>query len=230
MKPSPVQLSSLLLLCACASQEAEAPRAAQSAPPAAASQAANEHVESIAAELREMGRVDQEARKAWIAADEKERNGPEAEELRRRVIEIDAANTARLTAIIAEIGWPRRSVVGAPAASSAWLIAQHTGDDALQTRVLELLKPLLDENEVSKSNYALLEDRVHCHRGEPQTYGTQYRQKLVGGVVHFGPMTPIADPEHLDERRASMGLEPHASYVAALRKMYHVPDDAVIDP
>jgi hypothetical protein len=212
MKSSPACFAVALLACACASHPSK------------------EHVDAVAVELREMGRVDQEARKAWIEADNKERGGAEAEQLRKRVIDVDESNTTRLRAIVDEMGWPRRSVVGMEAASSAWLIAQHASDDAFQTRVLELLKPLLDEGEVSKQNYALLDDRVHCHRGEPQTYGTQYRKRVVDGVVHFGPMTPIPDPEHLGERRKSMGLEPQASYVAALRRMYHVPDDAVIDP
>jgi hypothetical protein len=228
MKFAPSWLALALLACACVSQ---APEHAEEHPAARSNPAhpTQERLDAIAAELREMGRVDQEARKSWIEADNTSRGSSEAEALRKRVIEVDEANTARLRAFVDEIGWPRRSVVGAEAAASAWLIAQHSGDDAFQSHALELLRPLLDEGEVSKSNFALLDDRVHCHRGEPQTYGTQYKKKVVEGVVHFGPVTPIVDPDHLDERRASMGLEPQASYIVALRRMYHIPDDAVID-
>ena len=191
---------------------------------------ASPRIDAMASDLREMARVDQEARKAWIEADKQKRGSDEAEALRKRVVDVDAANTEKLRAILAEMGWPRRSVVGKEAAAGAWMIAQHTSDDELQRHALALLQPLLDEGEVSKSNYALLDDRVHARRGEPQLYGTQYKKKVVDGVVHFGPSTPIVDPEHLDERRKEMGLEPQANYIVALRKMYAIPDDAVIDP
>ncbi len=177
-----------------------------------------------------MGRVDQEARNAWIESEKKKDDAARTDELRKKVVEIDRANTDRLKKIVEEVGWPRRSDVGKEGASAAWLIAQHTGDKAFQEHALALIEPLLDQGEVSKPSYALLEDRVRCHRGEKQIYGTQYSMKRVDGVVHFGPLTPIDDPEHLDERRKQMGLEPHAEYVATLKKLYGVPEDAVLDP
>lgn len=185
---------------------------------------------AIGNELREMGRVDQETRNAWIEAEKKKDDTARTEELRKKVVEIDRANTDRLKKIVEEVGWPRRSDVGKEGASAAWLIAQHTGDRAFQEHALELIGPLLDQGEVAKPSYALLEDRVRCHRGEKQIYGTQYSMKRIDGVMHFGPLTPIDDPEHLDERRRSMGLEPHEEYVATLKKLYGVPDDAVLDP
>jgi hypothetical protein len=185
---------------------------------------------AIGTELREMGRVDQETRNAWIDSEKKKDDAARTDELRKKVVEVDRSNTDRLKKIVEAVGWPRRSDVGKEAASAAWLIAQHTGDRAFQEHALELIEPLLDQGEVAKPSYALLEDRVRCHRGEKQIYGTQYSMKRVDGVMHFGPLTPIDDPEHLDERRKKMGLEPHEEYVATLKKLYGVPDDAVIDP
>ena len=40
------------------------------------------------------------------------------------------------------------------------------------------------------------------------------------------PRTPIADPAGLDDRRAAMGLPPHSVYLAQLRSLLGVPDDA----
>lgn len=176
-----------------------------------------------------MGRVDQESRKAWIAVQSKEDMSVRTVDLFKHVLEVDLSNTRRLRQIVEEGGWPRRSDVGTEAATAAWLIAQHTGDREFQAHVLELLEPLLDQEEVSKSDFALLDDRVRCHRGEKQFYGTQYSMKRIDGVMHFGPLTPIVEPEHLDERRRKMGLGPHEQYVAALREIYHVGDDAVVD-
>ncbi len=48
-------------------------------------------------------------------------------------------------------------------------------------------------------------------KGEPQKYGTQYRIDPVTKEITF---IEIGDEEHLDERRAGMGLESHGEYKA----------------
>ncbi|MFC5148986.1 hypothetical protein [Streptomyces aureoversilis] len=49
--------------------------------------------------------------------------------------------------------------------------------------------------------------------GQPQIYGTQY-------LTNAGELRPrpIEDPEQMDERRAAVGLEPHAGYDARMRE------------
>jgi len=56
-----------------------------------------------------------------------------------------------------------------------------------------------------------LEDRILMREGKKQIYGTQ---------LHSGPKTngklelyPIDDEEHVDERRAIVGLQPLAEYL-----------------
>ncbi|MEZ7126716.1 DUF6624 domain-containing protein [Nonomuraea sp. AD125B] len=61
---------------------------------------------------------------------------------------------------------------------------------------------------------AYLVDRVRVGEGRPQVYGTQYRQTAEGG---FGPH-PVEDPGHPDERRAEVGIEPHAEYDRHMRR------------
>ncbi|MEU6520274.1 hypothetical protein [Streptomyces sp. NPDC046978] len=46
-------------------------------------------------------------------------------------------------------------------------------------------------------------------------YGTQYTHEADGTSLRS---QPIADPQHLDERRAAMGLEPHAEYDQRMRE------------
>ena len=53
------------------------------------------------------------------------------------------------------------------------------------------------------------------NEGRPQTYGTQ----IAGVDDGEGVPWPIADPEQLDERRATAGLEPLQQYVAQWRAM-----------
>ena len=174
-----------------------------------------------------MAEVDQNARREVMAH---LRAQPEAElprEVAARVAAVDARNLARLKAIVAAHGWPDARRFGESAAQAAWLIAEHADSDPkFQAEVLALMKPLFEDGQVSREHYALLTDRILVAEGKPQLYGTQYRTETVGGIVHFGPSTPIAEPEGLDERRAEMGMTPHAEYVERLRGMLGVPRGA----
>jgi hypothetical protein len=52
----------------------------------------------------------------------------------------DAENLPWLKQLVAEIGWPGRSVVGEDGASAAWLLAQHADcDPGFQRHCLDLL-------------------------------------------------------------------------------------------
>ncbi|GAA2107670.1 hypothetical protein HKK74_34235 [Actinomadura alba] len=66
--------------------------------------------------------------------------------------------------------------------------------------------------DAAPADLAHLEDRVRVNSGRPPLYGTQYGLTEAG----FGPW-PIEDPERLDERRAAMGLKPHAEYDDEMR-------------
>lgn len=118
---------------------------------------------------------------------------------------VDSANTQRLKEIIAQYGWPSISKVGKPAARAAWLLAQHADEDRdFQRSVLALLEKL-PAGEVEPRNIAYLHDRVTT----PQRYGTQGSCDDSGKWVAF----EIEDPAGLDQRRASVGLGPHAEYI-----------------
>jgi len=70
--------------------------------------------------------------------------------------------------------------------------------------------------EVPPGDFAMLEDRVRVHDGQPQRYGTQL------SLDGTGPMRfdPIEDLEHLDARRAEAGLPPLDVYSCMLRAFY----------
>jgi hypothetical protein len=125
--------------------------------------------------------------------------------------ETDADRTLRLREIIEEFGWPTPALVGEDGASAAWLIAQHSDFDvAFQEQVLALMNEALAAGDADPSEVAFLEDRVAVNTGRPQTYGSQIRCR--NGTAR--PATPIADREHVDERRAEVGLEPLEDYLA----------------
>jgi hypothetical protein len=118
----------------------------------------------------------------------------------------EAARTARIREIVAAQGWPGRALVGDDGASAAWLLVQHADDDPqFQDRALELMQAAVDAGDADAGELAYLTDRVRVGQGLPQVYGTQFGRT--------GPQ-PIEDPGGLDERRASVGLEPFADYAA----------------
>lgn len=132
----------------------------------------------------------------------------------RRMAARDSLDAAALRAIIARFGWPRKSLVGARGAHAAFLIAQHNA--SLQHEALARMRRL-PAGEVSPSDLALLEDRVLVSEGKPQRYGTQLRLSSDGRRMVF---PPIEDVEHLDARRAAVGLPPIPVYLCVMRTLY----------
>ena len=51
---------------------------------------------------------------------------------------------------------------------------------------------------------AMLEDRIRFFEGWPQLFGTQLKPDDAGRLLPY----PIEDPEHVEERRRAVGLEP----------------------
>ena len=156
----------------------------------------SERLQQIAHEMIEMAEVDQAMRHSgtWDAS-------------------VDQKNTARMKEIVAEIGWPTISKVGPQGASVAWLLVQHAVHDReFQNSCLALMKaePV---DEVEPRHIAYLEDRIRVFEQRPQLYGTQFHTDTNGELVPF----PIEDPEHVDQRRAEVGLGTFASYAALVR-------------
>jgi Family of unknown function (DUF6624) len=136
---------------------------------------------------------------------------------------LDAANLPWLKRVIAEHGWPGRSLVGEDGAHAAWLLVQHaTGDQAFQAHCLELLTAAAAQDEASQAAVAYLTDRVLMLAGEPQVYGTQ----LTGRDGQWVPKR-LRDPGRVGELRAAAGLGPLAGYVADFRSDTPPPEPAV---
>ena len=132
----------------------------------------------------------------------------ETPELLEEESRIDVRNTARMKPILDEFGWPTQSMVGKDGAKAAWLVAIHGDHDTkFQRRCLELMKASLKHDEVSAVHVAYLTDRVHTREGKPQVYGTQYG--VIDGVRRY---FPIEDLNHVEKRRAEVGLPPLGEY------------------
>jgi hypothetical protein len=115
---------------------------------------------------------------------------------------VDALNTARMKEIVAAIGWPTVSKVGAEAMRAAGLLVRHSDKDVeFQEHCLWLIKQE-PQHEISLWDLAHLEDRVRVNLKLPQVYGTQYRP-----IKGIETPCPIEDPVNVDSRRESMGLD-----------------------
>jgi hypothetical protein len=128
---------------------------------------------------------------------------------------VHAENVRLLEQAIDEIGgWPVRSKFGDDGAGAAFLIAQHAiGFPAFQRRALAMLLEAVAAGEINPIDVAFLSDRIAVFEGRGQVFGTQFDWDASG---QLSPAA-IAEPERVDERRASVGLGPLAEAIAAMR-------------
>ena len=158
----------------------------------------------LRAQLRDMVSSEQVARTTYVMKGMKEDSAEQ-----KRIVAIDAAHLPRIKAIFDKVGYPDAAMVGRSGVSNFFLLTQHADSDpAFQAKVLEKAEPLMHNGELSRQQYALLTDRVLLAQGKKQRYGSQVEVK----DGHSVPL-PLDDPEHVDERRATMGLEPLADYL-----------------
>ena len=131
----------------------------------------------------------------------------------------DAGNLPWLKQVIAEHGWPGRSLVGEDGAHAVWLLVQHAdAEPGFQRRCLDLLTTAAGVGEASPVEMAYLTDRVLLAEGQPQEYGTQ----AVAGGDRWVPRD-LRDPGTVDERRAAVSLGPLADYLARLTDAFGPP-------
>lgn len=124
-----------------------------------------------------------------------------------------ALNVKRLKEIVAQYGWPGRSLVGSDGAFNAWLLVQNSGDPAFMEKCLPLLERAVAAGEANARSYAYLFDSLRLSQGQRQVYGTQFTNDAAGRLA----LHPIEDRSQVDERRRSVGLEPLEAYERRIR-------------
>ncbi len=123
-----------------------------------------------------------------------------------RMEAVHVKNAARLRALIAAHGWPGEDIAGKDGAEAAWLIAQHAvGEPEFQRHVLTLLRASVAQGRAPAWHVAYLEDRIAMHEGRAQRYGSQWVDDARDGRTR---PWKLADPERVNELRASVGLGP----------------------
>jgi len=136
----------------------------------------------------------------------------------------DEENLPWLKQVVADVGWPGTSLVGAAGAHDAWLLVQHAdGDPAFQRQCLELLTAAAGHGEASWREVAYLTDRVLLAEGKPQEFGTQATARDGKYVAR-----KLRDPAGVNDRRTLMGLGPLAPYLDQLNKLHGPPEPATV--
>jgi hypothetical protein len=137
----------------------------------------------------------------------------------------DAPLLARLRAIVAERGWPGRSLVADDGAHAAWLILQHAPAE-VQRILVPRVRAAIAGGEGRLGDLALLEDRVRVADGRPQLYGSQLQWPASGGGAAV--LDSLAVPACVDLLRSAMGLEPLADYLKRFGMTYTPPSAACV--
>ena len=123
-----------------------------------------------------------------------------------RMEAVHLRNAARLQELIGLHGWPAEDIAGEDGAKAAWFITQHVvGEPVFQRQALSLLHACAAQGRVPAWHAAYLEDRIALHEGRPQRFGTQWIDDPRDGRAR--PWR-LADPELVNDLRASVGLGP----------------------
>ena len=131
----------------------------------------------------------------------------EMQEHYQKMFEKDSINTLKVSEIIDKYGWLGSEIVGNKGNLTLFLVIQHS-DSRTQEKYLPIMKEAARSGKVSKSDLAILEDRIEMNNKRPQIYGSQI-QRVDGKFVIY----QILDEENVNKRRADVGLEPLEEYV-----------------
>lgn len=144
----------------------------------------------------------------------------------RQVIAVVRTHTARLREIVAEHGWPGRSLAGEDGADAAWLLLQHVnsrvttirtaaGDEFCRSCVV-LLREAVATGEAHPRHLAAVADSLCLADGQPPEFASlpgQYDLDDHGQAVFRHDVDVTA----IDQRRAAIGLPPLAADLERLR-------------
>lgn len=130
--------------------------------------------------------------------------------LQRKTIEADSINRIKVSAILDSVGWPGPDVIGPNGSNALFLVVQHA-DLKMQEKYLPMMREAVKKGNAKASSLAMLEDRVALAQGKKQIYGSQIGTDPETGEYY---VMPLEDPDKVDQRRAEVGLQPLAEYLA----------------
>jgi len=120
----------------------------------------------------------------------------------------DSINLLKVTILLDSHGWLGANLVGAQGNQALFLVIQHSPLKT-QEKYLPMMKEAVKNGSAQGENLALLEDRVAIRQGKKQIYGSQVMIDTDGSYF----LAPLEDPDNVDKRRGTVGLQPLANYL-----------------
>lgn len=125
----------------------------------------------------------------------------------RWLLRQDSLRLAAFQALERRYGWPRAKTVGSTSVQQAYLLVQHA-PERVQASYQDTLRAAHARAELPSPDYATYLDRLEVNQGHPQRYGTQRGRRVLATGQEEEYLLPVADLPHLDQRRATMQLDP----------------------
>ena len=179
--------------------------------------------ELLIKQLDSIGIIDQlyrgqlETTRAKFAADSSSQ-GVELRKLFKLMKQTDSLNLITVTSIINEYGWLSTEEIGESANATLFMVIQHA-DLKTQEKYLPIMRIAAKNKKLKATTLALLEDRIAMLQGRKQIYGSQVAWNL---KTNKYTIMPMLDPDHVDVRRAEIGLGPYSAYLSDMNIVWDV--------
>ncbi|WP_293312463.1 DUF6624 domain-containing protein [Pedobacter sp. UBA5917] len=131
---------------------------------------------------------------------------------------IDSLNLITVSAVINQYGWLSADEIGEAANSALFMVIQHS-DLKTQEKYLPVMRIAAKNKKLKATSLALLEDRIAMFQGRKQIYGSQVAWNM---QTNKYTIMPMIDPDHVDTRRADIGLNAYADYLSELGIVWDV--------
>ncbi|MFS4432095.1 DUF6624 domain-containing protein [Chryseobacterium sp. S90] len=124
------------------------------------------------------------------------------------VAEHDSLNVQKIENIIAQYGYPGKTLVGEPTNQAAWYVIQHSTKIG---KYLPLIKKAGKQKEIPFTWVAMMEDRYLMQEDKEQIYGTQGKGEMTkdknGKQVFVNFVWPVKDLKNVNKRRKEAGFD-----------------------
>ncbi len=131
------------------------------------------------------------------------------ERLLTRLQEVDADNRRYIRELLADVGWIDSERFGKGAVAAATIMIKHHGDLAVQVAALPFVERQFSREGRSAEPYVVLFDGLRINLGQPQRFGSQIGEDLLGKPC----VLDLEDPVKVDDFRKEAGLAPLGEYL-----------------
>ena len=127
------------------------------------------------------------------------------------------ANDAWLRETVMRYGWIDAERFGGKASGAAIVMAKHSADTRLLLAAVPLIEKDLARDAQFAQTFAIAYDQLLLSNGQRQRFGSQICAE--SGQHPF--VCAVETPSQLDQRRASIGLQPLSEYLELVSKMLY---------